>query len=432
MGGERWFDRKVLSWTLYDWANSAFATSVMGVFFPIFFRKYWHEAGTDSELITFHLGVASSIASVVIVVLAPVLGSIADRTTARKKFLLLFAAVGVSMTAALPLVAQGEWLMAAIFYVLASIGFMGGNTFYDSLIVEVAPEEKLDLISGLGFGIGYLGGGLLLAFHFVMLNFPDFFGFTDKVLPVKIAIGTVAVWWAVFSVPLFLFVKETHSQKEPEGSVIAAGFRDLVTTFREIRQLKNTALFLLAYWFYIDGVDTVIRMAADYGAAIEGVEQADLLTAFLITQFVGFPSAIAFGKLGERIGTRVGIYIGIFGYIGICSYGYFVDTRQDFYVIAVCVGLVQGGIQSLSRSMYTRLVPPSRTGEFFGFYNMLGKFAAVLGPLLMGVVALVLDSRQLSIVSIIILFVIGALIFRKVDEAEGQRAAIAYDQETSG
>jgi UMF1 family MFS transporter len=422
--------REVWSWALYDWGNSAFATSVMGVFFPAMFKLYWNGEEVPATESTFRLGLVSSIASILIVFLAPVLGAIADRGGAKKKFLAFFAFLGVVTTGALVLIGYGQWFPAAIVYGLSLIGFMGANTFYDSLLPGIASEERVDFVSGLGYSLGYLGGGILLVVHGAWL-LPSYesLGFANKGTASLAAIGSVAVWWAIFTIPVLLFVHEPAGAGLKKGeSVIKSGFVQLKNTFHEIRRLKHTAIFLCAYWLYIDGVDTVIRMATDYGLSL-GFSQEGLIQAFIVTQFVGFPAAIAFGKLGEKIGPLIGIYIGIVAYIGICIFGYFVQHEWQFYIVAVMVGLVQGGIQSLSRSMYTRLIPPSKAAEFFGFYNMIGKFAAVIGPLLMGVVGLVTGSTRLSIVSIIVLFVAGGFLLRYVNLEEGQRNARDLDDE---
>lgn len=322
-GGELSKGRAV-AWAFYDWANSAFATTVMAGFFPIFFKQYWAE-GVEATESSFWLGAVNSTASLTIALLAPLLGAVADRGSTKKRFLLFFALMGVVMTGSLHFVAQGQWPLAALLYGLAFVGFAGGNIFYDSLIVVVAGEEKLDMVSALGFGLGYLGGGLLFAGNVLMTLNPQWFGLTDATQAVQVAFITVAVWWAVFTVPVLLFVPEVQDPQRLKGlAAVGAGFRQLKGTFREIRRLRMVGLFLLAYWLYIDGVDTVVVMAVDYGLSL-GFSSNDLITALLIVQFVGFPAAIAFGKLGERLGAKTGIYIGIVAYTGITVWGYFMD-----------------------------------------------------------------------------------------------------------
>ena len=415
--------RSTWSWALYDWANSAFATTVMAGFFPIFFKQYW-SADLVASKSTFLLGSANSLASVVVVMLAPFLGAVADRCGSKKRFLLFFALMGIVMTGALYLVAQGAWGFALVLYTLAIIGFSGGNIFYDALLVDVSDEPAFDWVSGFGYALGYLGGGLLFAFNVVMTLYPQFFGLPDAAAAVRLSFLTVAVWWALFSIPVFLFVEESR-QADRVGwlAAVRGGARQLVGTFAQIRQLRMTFLFLLAYWLYIDGVDTVVRMAVDYGLSL-GFESNTLMVALLITQFVGFPAAIAFGYLGKRRGPRQGIMIAIFVYLLVLLWAYRMDETWEFFGLAVAVGLVQGGIQSLSRSFYARLIPPDKAGEFFGFYNMLGKFAAVIGPVMMGWVGVATGSPRLAILSVSILFVAGAIVLSLVDEKEGRRAAL--------
>jgi len=419
--------KKVISWSLYDWANSAFATSVMAGFFPVFFKQYW-SAGVEVTTSTFRLGMANSIASLIVAALAPVLGAIADRGGAKMKFLLFFAAMGIIMTGGLFFVARGAWQVAVLLYVLGIIGFSGGNVFYDSLIVDVSPPDRMDMVSSLGFSLGYLGGGLLFALNIFMTLKPASFGLADAGEAVRVSFLNVAIWWGVFSIPVMIFVKEPMTPHRKSGwAMVGAGFRQLGTTFGEIRKLRLVFLFLVAYWLYIDGVDTVIRMAVDYGMSL-GFEANSLIVALMITQFVGFPAAIAFGKLGEKLGTKGAILLGIAVYVGVTIWAMFMEKTAEFYALAVVVGLVQGGVQSLSRSFYSRIIPANKAAEFFGFYNMLGKFAAVIGPLLVGWVGVLTGNPRVAIFSIIILFIGGGVILYTVDEREGTRMAKALEQ----
>lgn len=414
--------RAVYAWAFYDWANSAFATTVMAGFFPLFFKEYWN-SGVADTVSTFRLGMANSAASLVVVLCAPLLGAIADHLDRRKGFLLLFAALGVVMTGALHFVAAGDWQLAALCYGLAILGFSGGNLFYDALLLGVARPAQLDRVSALGFALGYLGGGLLFAFNVLMVLHPDWFGLPDKATAVRVSFLSVALWWAVFSVPLFLLVHEAHAAERARArAAIARGFGQLRRTLREIGRLPHTFLFLVAYWLYIDGVDTIVRMAVDYGMSL-GFPSNSLIVALLITQFVGFPAAIAFGRLGDRIGARAGILVALAVYMAVTAWGAFMSAVWEFYLLAVVIGLVQGGVQSLSRSLYARLIPPGRSAEFFGFYNMLGKFAAVLGPALMGWVGVLSGSPRIGILSVLALFVVGAALLLRVDVARGMRDA---------
>jgi MFS transporter, UMF1 family len=414
--------RKVIAWSFYDWANSAFATTVMAGFFPVFFKQYW-SVGTDVSVSTFHLGTANSCASIIVALMSPILGAMADKGGAKKMFLFFFAAMGIVMTGALACVAKGAWQNAALLYVLATGGFFGGNVFYDSLLVSVAGEKRVHSVSALGYSLGYLGGGLLFALNVMMTLSPSTFGLADVSEAVRMSFASVAVWWGLFSLPLFFFVPEPRTGNERVGlSWMKSGFRQLGSTLREIRKLKVVMVFLVGYWLYIDGVNTVIEMAVDYGLSL-GFASRSLLVALLITQFVGFPAAIVFGRIGQRLGAKTGIFIGIGVYLGATIWGALMHHVFEFYILAVIIGLVQGGVQSLSRSLFAQIIPENKTAEFFGLYNMLGKFAAVLGPFLMGWVSLVSGNPRISIISISVLFLLGGTVLSFVDEKEGRNLA---------
>ncbi len=414
--------RKIYSWALYDWANSAFATTIMAAFFPIFFKKYW-SAGVDVTQSTLQLGMANSIATIIVACVSPILGAIADCGSSRKKFLFFFTYMGIVMTLGLFWVSKGDWMTAILLYVIAQIGYVSSLTFYDSLLLNITTPEKRDYVSSFGYALGYLGGGLLFAVNVAMTLKPELFGIADAGQAVRISFISVGIWWAIFSVPVFLFVKETVTpEKVKLFDSISSGFSQLRDTFKELRKYRVAFHFLIAYWFYIDGVDTIIRMIIDYGMSI-GFNSDSLIVALLLTQFVGFPSAILFGKLGERIGTKVSIFIAIAVYFGICLWGPFIQEESEIYIVAIAIGLVQGGVQSLSRSFFSRLIPESKVSQFFGFYNMLGKFAVVIGPVLMGYVAVITGSSRFSLFSITVLFLIGGIILYFVDEEKGREAA---------
>ena len=406
--------RQKWGWAMYDWANSAFATTVMAGFFPVFFKEYWN-SGVDAATSTFRLGMANSLASLLIVLLAPLLGAIADCMSRRKAMLFSFAFLGVLMTAGLYLIGEGDWFLAAFLYVLALIGFSGSNVFYDSLLPFVSRKDKIDQTSALGFSMGYLGGGILLSINVLMALHPEKFGLADGAAAIRISFLMVAAWWLIFSLPLMLLVEE------PDGSasgwsvnVLQAGFKRVWTTLQEVRQLRNIWLFLVAYWLYIDGVDTIVRMAVDYGLSL-GFDQNSLITALLITQFTGFPAAIAFGWFGGRYGPKAGIFIGLAVYIVVTVWASVMDSVSEFYYLAFLIGLAQGGIQALSRSLYARMIPADRSAEFFGFYNMLGKFAAILGPVMIGWVGVISGNPRTGILSLLVLFVVGGFILTKVN-----------------
>lgn len=421
-------NKTILCWSLYDWANSAFATTVMAGFFPIFFKEYW-SAGTDVNESTFTLGLANSLAGIVVALSAPLLGAIADRGTTKKRFLLFFAFLGVVMTSGLCLVAQGHWIVAAALYVFAAIGFSGGNIFYDALLPGVASKTKMNMVSALGFSLGYLGGGILFAINVWMTLHPEAFGLRDAGQAIRVSFLTVGIWWALFTIPLFLFVKEAPIGQTQKGwESVTAGIKQLRGTLKKIRRLKTVFLFLIAYWFYIDGVDTIVRMASDYGLAL-GFKRNDLIVALLMVQFVGFPAALMYGYVGNKIGVKRAIYIAIIIYLLITAWATVMHSIVEFYILAVMIALVQGGIQALSRSFYANIIPVDQSGEFFGFYNMLGKFAVVLGPILIGSVGVLMKSfgfgsmmsSRISIFSVSLLFIAGGILFFFVKEENAKK-----------
>ena len=422
-------DRKsILSWALYDWANSAFATTVMAGFFPLFFNAYWADPNNPAES-TFFLGLANSTYAIIVALMAPFLGAIADQGNSRKKFLIFFAFMGAVFTAALWLVNQGDWQLATIVYIAAAVGFSSGNIFYDSLLLTVAPRNKLNMVSSLGFSMGYIGGGSLFALNVFMFLKPSFFGISNQSVAIKLSFVSVAVWWILFSIPLILYVRDPVINKSvPIRQSISLGFRQLVNTFYQLKQFKITGLFLIAYWFYIDGVDTIVKMAVDYGMSI-GFNSSTLMTALLMVQFIAFPAALGYNWVAMKIGTKEAVMTAIFAYIIITILGYFMKSETHFYILAILIGLFQGGIQALSRSLYSRIIPKSHAAEFFGFFNMLGKFAAVIGPLLIGSVTILTGSARLGILSIIVLFICGAFLLMLVDFTKGEQLAKEFELE---
>ncbi|MCZ6765850.1 MAG: MFS transporter [bacterium] len=413
--------RTILAWAMYDWANSAFATTVIAGFFPIFFKQYW-SAGADVTMSTLRLGMANSIASIVVAVLSPFLGAVADRGGLKIKFLAVFAAMGIVMTGALHFVARGEWELAVLVYVIASIGFSASTIFYDSLLVSVTGDKRSDFVSSLGYALGYIGGGILFAFNVAMTLRPELFGLADAAQAVRVSFVTVAIWWAVFTIPILIWVKEPPGEHVRGWNAITAGVRQLRSTMAELRKLKIIMLFLFGYWLYIDGVQTLARMAVDYGLSL-GFSSDKLIVALLIVQFVGFPASIGFGLFGEKVGTRRGLYVGIAVYIVVCIYAYRMTNVSQMFYLAAAIGLVQGGVQSLSRSLYSRMIPRSKAAGFFGFYNMVGKFGTVVGPVLMGWVAVATGSSRLSMLSLIVLLVAGAAFLPFVNEERARHAA---------
>ncbi len=404
--------RPVIAWALCDWANSAFATTVMAGFFPVFFKQYW-SVGTEAAVSTFRLGLANGAGSLLIALLAPLLGAMADRGGVRVRMLAFFTLLGALMSALLYQVGQGDWVAAGLIYLVAGIGFSGNLIFNDSLLVDVSVPREYHLVSAYGYALGYAGGGLLLLLNVVMVSSPASFGLANAAEAVRWSFLMVAGWWLLFTVPALLWVREQRPA-HPLGlpAAFAAGWNELRTTIGQVRRYRPLLWFLLAYWMYIDGVNTIIKMAVDYGLSL-GFASQNLIAALLITQFVAFPAALAFGWIGSRIGARNGIFIAIAVYSMVTIAAYFVQTATHFYLLAGTIGLVQGGIQSLSRSYFATLVPAGKQGEFFGFYNMMGKFAAVLGPLMVGVTALVTNDTRYGMLSIIVLFAGGALLLAR-------------------
>lgn len=418
----------VWGWVLYDCGNSAFATTIMAGFFPIFFKNYWSYQ-SDINTSTAMLGFGNSLASLVVAFMAPVLGAIADTRASKKGFLAFFTCLGCFMTFLLFFAGKGQWPFAILLYAVAVIGFSGANSFYDSLLPFVTTPEKIDYVSSLGYAVGYLGGGLLFALNVLMTTMPSRFGLAGPEQAVRISFLSVAFWWGFFAVFILRWVPAEQKPKALYSGAVLQGLKKISSTLRTVKQYKPACLFLIAYWFYIDGVDTIIRMAVDYGLSL-GFLETDLIIALLIVQFIGFPASLAFGKLGERWGARKAIFLGIYLYMGITIWGTLMTRKEEFYLLAALIGLGQGGIQALSRSYYARLIPENQTAEFFGFYNMVGKFAAILGPALMGSTGILVRrflmssapaehqkayithlASRCSIASILVLFLIGLLLF---------------------
>jgi len=429
--------KAVWGWALYDWANSAFATTVMAGFFPVFFKQFW-SVGVDVNISTARLGYGNAVAGLLVAAFAPVLGTVADRGGTRKRFLASFTLLGVAATATFFWLPQGQWMGAILCYSTGLIGFSGAMIFYDALLPTVAGPDSLDRVSAFGYAAGYLGGGLLFVVNVAMTLQPHWFGLADSTAAVQWSFLTVAVWWGGFSLATFYWVPEPIVLPSPSvGNSVGQAWRQILTTLRHARDRKPLFLFLLAYWFYIDGVDTIIRMAVDYGLSL-GFAAPDLITALLMVQFVGFPAALLFGRLGQHWGVKRSLFLAIGVYMLITIWGTFMQHRWEFFGIALAVGLVQGGIQALSRSYYARLIPAGRSAEFFGLYNMMGKFAAIIGPALMGTVGLaarhILLKRtpapeaaagiadlatRISIASVLLLFIVGAILLWRAEEHRG-------------
>jgi len=415
--------RALRAWALYDVGNSAFATTVMAGFFPIFFKEFW-SAGSVATESTLRLGIANSVSSLVVALAAPVLGAVADLCGAQKRILLWSAALGVLSTAALAVVVKGAYVTASVVYALACVGFSISIALYDSLIVAVAHPSERERASTLGYALGYLGGGALFALNVAMTLWPAYFGLADAASAVQASFVLVALWWAAFTWPLARRVPEPAGAGLSPASAVRHSLTQLAATTRKVLGMRSLRLFLLAYWLYIDGVDTIIRMAVDYGLSL-GMTKQTLISALLIVQFVGFPAALVFGRVGARIGNKRAILLGLAVYVLVTVLGHDLQTAADFYVLAVLIGLVQGGVQALSRSLFSHMVPHHESAELFGFYNMLGKTAAIIGPALMGVVAAATGSTRTSILSVAVLLMAGGALLFGVEEPRRERAVEA-------
>ena len=410
--------KRVISWALYDWANSAFATTVMAGFFPLFFKSFWAADLSPAES-TAVIGTTNSFAGLLIVLLAPFLGAYSDLGKFKKKFLAFFALLGVLSTGYLYFIPQGDWVIAASLYALAVIGFSGGNIFYDSLIASVSKQDQRNKVSSLGFSLGYLGGGLLFVINVLMYLNPAWFGLSSQSEAILWSFVSVAVWWAVFSLPLFMSVEEKSNAEISKGlfETITEAFKAVASTLREIKKHKRVAVFLIAYWLYIDGVDTIVRMAVAYGSDI-GLDASSMITALLLTQFVGFPATLVFGIYADKIGFKKILTIGISIYILVTFYAYYMSTALEFYILAGTVGLVQGGVQAISRSFFSTIIPVNKEAQFFGFYNLVGKSAVFLGPVLVSWVALIFGNPRFGILSLLFLLVPGLILLWMVPDKE--------------
>lgn len=405
-------------------------------FFPIYFKQYF-SYGIDPATSTAWLGLGNSAASLVVFVLAPLLGALADAGNMKKRLLLCFACIGMGMTAALAFVDKGQAHVAIAIYGASVVGFLGANVLYDSLLSAVARPRHYQRVSSLGYALGYLGGGLLFLFCVLLVTMPQTFGLDSAATAIKAAFLLTALWWLVFSLPLMLFVKEPRynqallahedsdaGERSPR-SVLVRGFMELSGTLRKIRKLPVVLLFLLAYWFYIDGVQTVAVMAVDFGLNI-GLESNDLITALLVIQFLAFPCTLLAYGLAARFGVKPVLYILIGVYLVVTVAASGMTTSNEFYLLAVFIALAQGGLQALSRALYARITPARYAGEFFGFYNMFGKFAAMLGPLIVSASALLMDDIRFSVWPIALLFLIGACLLMRVNIKQGEADAKAF------
>ena len=415
MERQRKLSKKAWKWAFYDWANSGFATTVMAGFFPIFFKSYW-AGNLDAAESTFVIGSVNSLIGLLIAISAPILGAIADAGKTKKKFLFIFATLGILATGYLFFIPESSWKLAVLFYGLGVIGFSGGNIFYDALIISVSSPNERNKTSSLGFSLGYLGGGILFLFNVIMYLNPEWFGLSGPADAVLWSFMSVAIWWLIFSIPLLLGVKEIEdSRVDKNKNVVGTAFSNLLSTARSVGNYRKVVIFLLAYFLYMDGVDTIIRMATSYGSDI-GLSASSMISALLLTQFIGFPATLVFGLYADKVGYKESLSFAIVVYIGVVLFSSQMDTAQEFFIVAGIIGLVQGGVQAISRSYFSNLIPQEKAAEFFGFYNFIGKSSVFLGPFMVSGIALLTGSPSFGILSLLILFIPGLILLWKIPD----------------
>ncbi|HEX2249189.1 MAG TPA: MFS transporter [Gemmatimonadales bacterium] len=426
------------AWAMYDWAASAMQTTIMVAVFPIYFVKV-AGSGLPESGATQRLATVNTIALVIIALLSPILGAVSDYRGTKKRFLAGFMALGIVAITGMFFVDQGELELASSLFTASLIGVAGSYVFYEALLPHIARRDELDRVSTAGYALGYLGGGVLLAFNLAWIQRPDWFGLpsgtnltsSEATLPARLAFLSVAVWWVVFSIPLFRRISEPptilESDERPGENAVRIAFNRLAETFHQLRSFRHAFLMLLAFLIYNDGIQTIIKMATAYGTEI-GIGQGSLIGAILLVQFIGIPCSFLFGVLADRIGAKRAVFLGLLAYTAISILGYFMKTATHFYVLAGLVGMVQGGTQALSRSLFASMIPQRQSGEFFGFFSVFEKFAGIFGPLIFAATIAISGSSRNAILSVIVFFAAGALLLMRVDVAEGQRAARAADQ----
>jgi MFS transporter, UMF1 family len=410
------FTKEENSWMLYDWGNSAYSIIITTAVFPIFYKAAATNAGVSASDSTAYLGYTIAIATFILAMLGPILGTIADYQGLKKKFFTFFFALGVAFTALLAFIPSDQWLLLLIFYTVAAVGSAGANVFYDAFLVDVTTEKKMNRVSARGFGLGYIGSTIpfIISIAIIILAQNDIIP-VSTTLASKIAFVITALWWGLFAIPMFKNVHQ-HYYIEREPKIIRTSFKRLGKTVKNIKQYRAVFLFLLAYFFYIDGVGTVISMSTAYGTDL-GISSTNLLIILFVTQVVAAPFAILYGRLSEKFTGKKMLYVGIIVYIIVCIYAFFLETTLDFWILAMLVATSQGGIQALSRSYFGKLVPKENANEFFGFYNIFGKFASIMGPLLVGMTAQLTGNSNFGVFSLVVLFIIGMIILTRVPES---------------
>ncbi len=420
--------RRTRAWILYDWANSAFATTVMAAVFPPFFRSIAEADGLSASAATSHWGLITGGALLLVAVASPLLGAVADAAGLKKRLLAAFWLLGVLATASFALLPDASWPLAAAAFVLANLGFAGSIVFYESLLPHVARPGEMDRLSSRGYAWGYLGGGLLLVINALWITLPDRFGFGGAGPAIRASFLSVAAWWLVFAIPLLRLVPEPPvAGHVAPGRVWRESFGRLARTWRNLRDYRPLLVMLAAYWLYNDGIGTIVKMATAYGGEI-GIGTADMIRALVLTQFVGLPCTLLMGRLADHHGARPVLLGGLGVYTLICILGFFLHTAWQFYVLAALVGTVQGGCQALSRSLFGSMVPRHKSAEFFGFYSTSGKFAGIAGPLIFALVGMIMGTSRLSILALIAFFVGGGALLLRVDLDAGRAQARAAER----
>lgn len=411
------------SWALYDWANSAYSMTITSTVLPIYFKSVAESGGMSSSNSTALWGYTISLSTMVVSLLAPLLGTIADYKGNKKKFFKFFFTIGVLFTTLLAFIPENNPILLLICYGFTLVGFSGTNIFYDAFLVDVSTKERMDKVSSYGFALGYIGSTIpfMISIAVVLLTQMEILPITLP-LACKITFLITSVWWLIFTFPILKNVNQIY-YVEPEKNPVQKSFKRLFSTLKEIKSHKNIFLFLIAYFFYIDGVDTIIGMASSYGTDL-GISMVSLLIILLLTQFVAFPFTILYGKLSEKFGGKKLLYVGILTYTIICIYGYFIKTTLDFWILAMAVGSAQGGIQAISRSFFGKMVPKEHANEFFGFYNIFGKFAAIMGPFLVAIITQATGETKNGILSLILLFIIGFICLTRVNDNNSNHSTI--------
>jgi len=422
--------RDLRAWAMYDWANSAFQTTVIAAIFPIYYVKV-AAADLPGPVATSRFAWATTVSILIVAIIAPFLGAVADERPIKKRMIGLFLAIGATATAAMFFITRGDWMFALVLFVIGNVGVAASIVFYESLLPHLVGERELDSVSTAGYALGYVGGGILLAVNILMMSRPDWFLLSDRGVAVRASLASVAVWWAVFSIPLFRSVPEPPvTRRGQAGNAAVIAMRQVARTFRELRRYRQAFAFLLAFLIYNDGIQTIIRMATTYGAEI-GLDDNAMIGALLVTQFIGIPFAFLFGLLADRIGAKRAVFGGLGVYAVITVLGYFMRSSWQFFALAILVGMVQGGTQALSRSLFASMIPRQKSSEFFAFFGVFERYAGILGPAIFAWVVERSGTSRNAILSVLGFFVIGAALLALVDVDEGRRVIRAESAEAT-